>query len=284
MILIPIAGVLAVVTGVYCIVHNKCLVVNRYEIAFDNLPKTFSGKKILHLSDLHKKTFGNDYECLIKKSHAEKPDYIFFTGDLYSRTETELEGKVRLMDRLRQIAPVYYIIGNHELDHIERTEKLICQLEPLGIHVLRNSKARLFSGADYIDVYGVDFGLQYFVNADGGYSHLPEVTEEHLHKLIGEADNSKFNILLAHTPFPFECYAKWGADMTFSGHCHGGVVRLPFIGGLLSPERKFFPKYSKGIYEKYENGRVRRMLVSAGLGKFRVNNPAEIVVLTMKSS
>ena len=99
-------------------------------------------------------------------------------------------------------------------------------------------------------------------------------------KLVGSPDRSSVCFLLAHDPLPFKAYAGWGADVTFSGHIHGGVIRLPFIGGLLSPERKFFPKYSKGLYHI---GRSK-LVVSAGLGKFRLNNPSQLLLITLKQA
>ena len=80
-------------------------------------------------------------------------------------------------------------------------------------------------------------------------------------------------MLLAHNPLFAEAYSQWGADMTFSGHVHGGAVRI-FGKGVLSPERKFFPKYTKGVYTV---GNMK-LLVTSGIGKLRLFNPAEMVV------
>ncbi|MBQ7751602.1 MAG: metallophosphoesterase [Clostridia bacterium] len=270
---------LAVALGVYCVLHNKKLVVTRYELEFDKLPKAFSGKKILQISDLHKKTYGENYGRLIDVCKETTPDYIVFTGDLYSRSEVQLDHKAVLMKRLQEIAPVYYVTGNHELDFPEKTEYLMPKIEEVGVTVLRNAKTRIYSDDEYINIYGAEFDISHYINEhEGTYSKLPAITEQVLDDLLGQADVTEFNLLLAHTPFPFECYAKWGADLTFSGHCHGGAIRLPFVGGLLSPERKFFPKYSKGVY----NEGSAKMVVSAGLGKFRINNPPELVLVTLK--
>lgn len=85
--------------------------------------------------------------------------------------------------------------------------------------------------------------------------------------------------LLAHSPFPAESYFAWGADLTLSGHVHGGIVRIPGIGGLLSPERKLFPKYSKGLYTK--DGKY--LYVNCGIGKLRLGNPPEVTMLELHS-
>lgn len=277
------AAVFTAAAGVYCMIQNRQLKLSEYEAVFENLPKAFSGKKILQLSDLHTKTYGDDYDNLINSCKASGPDYIFFTGDLYSRNEASLEHKTVLMKRLREIAPVYYVFGNHEADTPEKAEPLAEKLEQCGIHVLRNQKTRLYIGEDFINIYGADIERKYYKNSEGTYSDLPKLTADELEKMLGKADRRHFNILLAHTPFPFREYAKWGADLIFSGHCHGGVIRIPKVGGLLSPERKFLPEYTKGVYVNNENEKAAKMIVSTGLGKFRLQNPSEIVIVTLKT-
>ena len=269
--------------GIYCMIQNRQLCMTEYEIVFEKLPSVFSGKKILQLSDLHTKKYGDNYDNLINSCKTADPDYIFFTGDLYSRNEVNLDHKLVLMKRLRTIAPVYYVFGNHEADTPEKAEVLAIKLEQCGINVLRNKKIRLYSGEEYINVYGADIESKYYKNSKGSYSNLPQLTVEKLDRMLGESDKYHFNILLAHTPFPFINYSKWGADLIFSGHCHGGVIRIPKIGGLLSPERKFLPEYTKGVYANDKNENSAKMVVSAGLGKFRLQNPSEIILVTLRS-
>lgn len=269
--------------GIYCMIQNRQLCMTEYEIVFEKLPSVFSGKKILQLSDLHTKKYGDNYDNLINSCKTADPDYIFFTGDLYSRNEVNLDHKLVLMKRLRTIAPVYYVFGNHEADTPEKAEVLAIKLEQCGINVLRNKKICLYSGEEYINVYGADIESKYYKNSKGSYSNLPQLTVEKLDRMLGESDKYHFNILLAHTPFPFINYAKWGADLIFSGHCHGGVIRIPKIGGLLSPERKFLPEYTKGVYANDKNENSAKMVVSAGLGKFRLQNPSEIILVTLRS-
>ena len=263
---------------------NRRLDTTEYTIKSDRLPDAFSGKKILHLSDLHQERFGENYSILVDACRAVKPDYIFFTGDLYSRQEKSISDKPLLMKLLKELAPVYYIPGNHEVETPERAEALYYKLEQAGVHILRNSQARLFVGEEYINVYGLEVERKYYKNDDGRYRNLPEMKVRDVGNALGKAEKVRFNMLLAHTPFPFEAYAEWGADLTFSGHCHGGIVRLPLLGGILSPERKFFPKYTKGVYSCNKYANKAKMIVSAGLGKFRLFNPAEIVVVTLEAN
>jgi len=182
------------------------------------------------------------------------------------------------MQRLMKIAPVYYVLGNHEADVPEKTYALNLKLKHEGVRVMLNDKEKLCCGEDFVNIYGLALGKKFYKNDNGTHRNLKPVTANVMQSCLGKAEDG-CNILLAHTPLPFEEYADWGANLTFSGHIHGGIVRLPVVGGVLSPERKFFPKYSKGIYEY--NG--AKMVVSAGLGKFRLLNPAEIVCVTLRT-
>lgn len=276
-------GLSALIAGGYCFASNHRLVTTEYTLCLEKLPRKFSGKKILQLSDLHKKNFGDNYDILINSCEATRPDYIFFTGDLYSRAEFDLDKKVVLMKRLKEIAPAYYIFGNHETETPNKAKTLAKKLKEIGIITLLNQSEKIYVDDAFVNVYGLNIPVPYFKNADGRYKHLPMLTEKDVVQMVGKPNKNEFNILLAHSPFPFEEYAKWGADLTFSGHCHGGIVRLPLLGGILSPERKFFPKYTKGIYSCNKYNKDSKMIVSAGLGKFRVGNPAEIVVINLES-
>ena len=99
--------------------------------------------------------------------------------------------------------------------------------------------------------------------------------------LVGKANRDRFQILLAHNPVYFEEYARWGADLVLSGHVHGGIVRLPFLGGVISPAFTLFPKYDGGKFERGDS----TMLLGRGLGTHtlpvRMWNPGEIVLVTL---
>ncbi|MGN1113928.1 MAG: metallophosphoesterase [Oscillospiraceae bacterium] len=252
-----------------------------YTISSSKLPQSFEGKKILQLSDLHQRQFGNNQKKLVEQCKKEKPDYIVFTGDLYSRNQSfdEICRKHIFMRELRKTASVYYILGNHEEETLSKAEPFIDLLEYDGINVLRNELSRIYIGDEFINLYGLEIGKEYYKSENNSYRNLPQITADNLDKAFGKAEKDQFNILLAHSPFYFKEYEKWGADLVFSGHCHGGVIRLPVIGGVLSPQRTFFPEYTKGVY-RHKNS---AMIVSAGLGKFRAFNPAEIVSVTLKA-
>lgn len=278
-----VSGLLAAfVAAGYFVVNNREITVTKKDLECSRLPESFDGKKILVLSDLHKKRYGDNFNNIMGFCKAQSPDFIFFAGDLYSRDETDMKPKAAFMARLQSIAPTYYIVGNHELFQPECLEALCVKLEDIGVTVLRNSKAVLEQGGQSIDLYGLQLPLRYYINSDWSYRDLPVPSVEYLQRKLGKPCPDRCTLLLAHDPFFFESYAQWGADVTFSGHCHGGIIRFPLIGGLLSPERKFFPRYTKGIYNSRTFGTDRKLVVTSGLGKFRLNNPSEILVCTLK--
>lgn len=261
-----------IVTGIAVLVVSNCLIdVTRYEINCDR------DLKILHLSDLHKKKFGKHYSRLFEKINGERFDIICFTGDLISRSERVFDEKIKFMKRLTEIAPVYYIGGNHECDVPQSFEGLKKKLCEKGIHILENQTEIFTKDGENTAVSGLSPEQKFYKNEKGGYSGLEKITCDYLNEKLGKKGD-EFTVLLAHSPFGFEEYAKWGADLTLCGHVHGGVVRLPFVKGVLSPERKFFPKFSAGKFKK-DNC---TMIVSRGLGKLRVLNSSEIVIITLK--
>lgn len=261
------------------IIENSRISVSKYRVSCRGLPREFRGFRILHLSDFHGKSFGKGYERLLSKIEPLHPDIIFITGDIISRTEKKYERKLTLVSRLIKIAPVYISVGNHEMENKDATRPMLEAMAHLGAHVLVNGKERLYRGNEVLDIYGLALAPYFYKNSDGTYTNLPPVMRADVEELCGKNDERVFSILLAHSPIPFEEYEKWGADLVFSGHMHGGVIRIPFINkGVLSPERVFFPEFTQGVYRKFG----ANMIVSRGLGKFRLFNPSEIVLVSLK--
>ncbi len=271
-------GAAAAAGAGWTLVQNRQLMTSKYELEMKGLPAGFEGKRILLLSDLHKKRYGEGFSNLINSCAFLEPDLIFFTGDLFSRDEINLKPKLVLMQRLLKIAPVYYILGNHETDAPKRSEKLIADLRAEGVCVLRNESTEISFGEDSITLWGLELPRECYRSDSSLYRKLRPVTAELVEELLGRPDPDRKNFLLAHTPLPLKAYSEWGADAVFSGHVHGGVVRLPLIGGILSPERRFFPKYTRGLYSYNDT----KLVLSAGLGKFRLNNPSQIILVTLK--
>lgn len=257
------------------ILSNIFITTTEITVKSEKLPEGFQGFKILHLSDLHLKKFGYNYKRLIDKINAEKFDVVVFTGDLISRTEVDTSGKLFLMKELLKKAPVYFIYGNHEVENPKTTEEMCNQLVKIGVRILDNQTIPIFKNGDTINISGLTIDKQFYKNIDKTYKNLPIPDLRYINYRIGGKSN--FTVLLAHTPFPFNSYAQWGADLTLCGHVHGGVVRLPLVKGVLSPERRFFPKFSAGLYKKGNS----QMIVNRGLGKPRLFNNSEIIIITL---
>lgn len=273
------------VCGAYLITRKNELKIYHYDIVNSKIPKAFEGYRILHLSDLHGKSYGENGQNLVDVCAEFSPDIILFTGDLFSRSENifTIKRRIPMMKSLNRIAPVYYIWGNHEAAVPDKAGLMNGRLSEEGITVLRNESVRIYSEDEYINLYGLELEEKYYKNSDGSYGDLPKVTTEVLRSKLGTADKNKFNLLMAHTPMPFDAYADWGADLTLAGHVHGGIIRIGGVG-LLSPERKFFPKYTKGLYLHETADGKALMEVSSGLGKFRLNNPEMISLCVLRRS
>jgi len=175
------------------------------------------------------------------------------------------------------IAPVYYVTGNHEA-RISEYGKLKTALEITGVTVLENERTVLEKDGDTITLLGIDdpsFTADYLTGDSAA------VVKNTLDDLVTEGVG--YTVLLSHRPELFDVYAESGVNLVFSGHAHGGQIRLPFIGGLAAPNQGLFPKYDAGLFTEGDTN----MVVSRGLGNslfpFRVNNRPEIVVVQLTS-
>lgn len=228
--------------------------------------------RMVHLSDLHKRSFGKNNFRLVGCVRREKPDIIVLTGDLVTRTETDFTTVIRTIDKLCRIAPVVMIYGNHEMSlPDDKAAEFSEMLARTDVILLKNDYMTLNKDRRSIRIYGLHESYTTYKKNEG-YRDLDRLYVDDINEMLGKCPEGEV-MLLAHNPLFGRVYAEWGAEYTLSGHVHGGVVRL-FGKGLLSPERRMIPKYSKGIYTI---GKMK-LLVSAGLGKLRLFDPAEIVV------
>jgi predicted MPP superfamily phosphohydrolase len=251
------------------------ITVSKYEIKSNRIPKKFDKFKIVHLSDFH--SYGNDNIEIVEKINKEHPNIIVMTGDMVSKYDVNFEKFLNLAEVLSKKYEIYYIVGNHEIRLRKDDLNLIMkELHKFGIKVLNDEKVTLIRENESINIYGIDIPLPYYK-----IINKPLNIEEVINVAIHKCNENEYNILLAHNPLFFPEYAKYNVDLTLSGHIHGGMIRLPFIGAILSPERKFFPKYSSGVYEINN----KKLLVSRGLGHsrpgIRLFNKREIVSITL---
>ncbi len=236
--------------------------------------KLGSGIKIAHISDLHHRRFGKNNARLLKSIRREAPDIILISGDLVSRDCTDFSEARALLTELGKIAPVYMANGNHETDllpqYYAEFERSVRDADAV---LLRNGSLLVPIKGRKLNIFGFEAESTVY-KKDGSYRGLDEVTIKEMNEKLGKASDGEV-LLIAHNPLFAEIYADWGANYTFSGHLHGGAAKIPFTDiGLLSPERRLFPKYSKGIYTVGD----MKLLVSGGLGKLRLFNPPEVVI------
>lgn len=253
--------------------------ISHYSICSDLLPDTFDGFRIIHLSDLHNKVFDNNNARLIAMIEAEEPDIIIMTGDMISHSAPNTEQFLTLVKNLRKLCPVYYVNGNHELsdlddDEFERVQNVLAEY---GAVCLDNTSTELYRGDEYIRLCGLCYTAEYYRGVREYKRGWKAFMLTDMIDYIGIRQPDEFTMLLAHNPLDFEVHAEWGADVSFGGHIHGGFVRLPIVKGLVSPERKLFPKYKEGVYKIGDSS----LVVSRGLGNIRINNPPEIVSVTL---
>lgn len=262
-----IAMILAVGVCVLCYYENNHLVVSNYCFLSEMVPEEFDGFKIVHISDLHNKSFGKANEKLISRISEQNPDIIVITGDIIDSYRTDIEVAVEFVREASKICPVYYSTGNHEHRLLDiRYEELMQGITDAGGIVLDNEK---------VDIRNQDADLA-LVGVDDSY-----LQGDMMKKLL--EGNEKLSIVLAHEPDYLTRYAESGANLVLSGHAHGGQFRIPGLGGLVAPGQGIFPKLTEGMHESGNT----RMIISRGLGNsiipIRLFNEPEIVCIELKS-
>lgn len=252
-----------------------------YSIQSKRLPAAFDGFRIAHLSDLHGALYGPGNQLLLRQIDESRPHIIAMTGDMAAEGEDAAASLIGLCRSLARHYPVYYITGNHEQALQKHVLKdLLDSLKKLGITILENSWTTISRKGTFLKLYGLVTPMVYYKDPLGEYVKGIHFSKEDTRTALGDFDSSFYTVLLSHNPLYYPSYRDWGADLTLSGHIHGGIIRIPKLGGLLSPDLSLFPKYDGGIFE--ENG--RHLVVSRGLGNnflVRVCNPPELVIITL---
>lgn len=267
-IIISSLAVFVIAFTVWMIWGNVALTVSDYRVESDEIPEAFDGFRICQVSDLHNDELGEDSKRLIDAIKDREPDIILLTGDLIDRKRTNIDVAINFAEKAAEIAPTYYINGNHEAAIPEDYAVLKEKLVSVGVVVLENQSVTVERGGEYIKIIGLN---------DQNFGYIQ--SNDELCELRG--DEGDFSILLAHRPTDFSQYATCDFDLVFSGHLHGGQFRLPFLGGLYAPSYGFFPEYDGGMYEREEGV----LIVSRGVGNssfpIRFNNPREIIIVEL---
>lgn len=256
---------------------NTALELNRYTVASSRLPEGFDGYRIAHVSDLHNTEMGKDNEKLLKMLQEAEPDMIAITGDLIDCRRTDMEVALQFTAAAMEIAPCYYVAGNHEA-RISGYEELKEQLKEQGVVVLEDMRIELEQEGETILLLGVNDPAFQNVYV---YDEAEAVMKGKLQEL--SSGGNEFTILLSHRPELFENYVDGNIDLVLSGHAHGGQFRLPFVGGVLVPDQGWFPEYDAGLFVE----ETTTMIISRGIGNsafpFRFNNRPEVILIELES-
>jgi hypothetical protein len=239
-------------------------------------------QRIVYLSDLHENCFGKENEKLTAAIREMKPDVILLGGDLIigKGNRVETDHALAFLKGLSGLCPVYYCYGNHEtrVKHTQAFQKYEREVKKLSVTILNNKHVHLpLDGADF-EIYGLDLENDYYRKKKIFHARRKIFYGQESSAHTSSTQGARVKILLAHSPNFFEEYVKWRPDFIFSGHNHGGIVRMPGGRGVIATDGLLFPKYSYGLYQKEDS----TMILSAGAGthtiKFRLNNSSEFVV------
>ncbi len=288
--MIKIILIIVAVFIVYCLIEMirelRDFRVTKYRICSQKLNGIKREKKIIFLSDLHNRMYGEENERLLESIRNQHPDLILIGGDMLVRKDGNSYDKtVHFLAKLPGICPVYCANGNHEQklkelpDKYEQSyEEYKKALTASGIHMLENASETVKLDEVPVKLSGLEIPLGAYARFGKKELSLKEITDR-----IGEHGDD-YQILLAHHPGYMKEYLTYGADLILGGHYHGCVVQLPWIGGVISTNFTLFPKYSGGIYQEGEQTAV----VSRGLGThsvpLRLWNWPELIVLELSGN
>lgn len=269
--------------------ERDCFVVEETELVS---PKIKRPRTVVFLSDLHDKEFGAGNERLLGALRSVRPDMVLIGGDtmVAKAGKARLDVTRRLLDGLCRLwteedykkqPRIFYGNGNHE-QRLRRETGTYGKLYQEFLGLLRERNIGYLSDEtvqadEDICISGLDIDKIYYRDL------IPaKMSAEYVRQHLGKADGTKFQILLAHSPLFFDAYADWGADLALAGHFHGGTIRLPGLGGVMTPQYQFFLPYCAGTFERAG----RHMIVSRGLGTHSINirifNKPQVVVVKLK--
>ena len=269
---IAITAIIFIVIVALVVAGNYDIETYKYNVKSEKIPESFDGFRIVQVSDLHNAEFDRNNSTVLEPIFNSRPDIIVITGDMIDSGNTDVQVAISFAEKAVNIAPVYYINGNHEARMPKEYNKLKQGLIKAGVTILENDSVDITIGEDTITLIGIDdpaFPMELVDDT------VEQNIAHQLQNIIPENDNYK--VLLAHKPHYFDVYAG-KADLVLSGHAHGGQFIIPFVGGFIAPGQGLFPKYYEGSYIQ-EN---TEMIVSRGIGNsiipFRINNKPQIVI------
>lgn len=258
-------------------VQDKKIVTSFHAFKSDRVSLSFDGFRMTQVSDFHNMYIGKDSRILLEKVRETSPDVILVTGDVIDRRTPNEKRALKFLRDLTEIAPTYYVTGNHEA-YYRKFEDFYTKVIMTDVISVCDRDAYVHRGDDYIKISGVH---DVRVFGDDTNLNLYDEYAEYLEERFTDMED-KLTILLAHRPDLIHMYSKYDVDMIFSGHAHGGQFRVPFIGGLYAPDQGVLPKYTEGMHEM--NG--SKMYISRGLGNsrfpWRLFNKPELIVVDLE--
>lgn len=281
--IILIFGLVAVLAALFFYWQNNAITTTTYNYENPKIPKTFEGFKIVQVSDLHNKNF---HGVLADKIIDAKPDIVVITGDMIDSRRTNIPDAMALIEAIKGVAPVYYVSGNHE-QRSPAFEALKMALLKQGVQIIDGQYVRLDYEGESIGLLGIADPLSRFSEYDANFENDSDFVLKTVRTIFqSNAVQTDFNILLSHRPELGNAYAQSNVDLVFTGHAHGGQVRVPFLGGIVAPNQGFFPKWTEDIHHFTGAGKnITSVVVSRGLGNsivpIRIFNRPELVVVTL---
>lgn len=265
------AALLAALLAAFWYYENDTIQTETFSVVSPDIPEAFSGFRIAVITDLHGRSFGPDNARLIEAVRSSKPDLIALVGDIVDE-HTDLAMLPPLCRGLSGIAPCFYVTGNHEWIRKDLPQ-VLDTIKDCGVTVLANDYRTLTLGGQQILLAGV--------HDPNGPSDM--TTPEALTARLRAEYPEDYLVVLNHRNDALDQWAALGADLVISGHAHGGVIRIPFVGGLVSTNRTLFPKNTEGLCR--QGGTI--MAVSRGMGytgpHVRLFNRPELMVLELQS-
>lgn len=245
---------------------NNKLIPTFYQVQSN---KVVDNVRIVVISDLHLKEFGESNVRLVDKIQSYHPNIIAIVGDMNMENNPDYSIVINLCARLNAVAPVYYALGNHEIDAmLFNDSQIYYDLKAAGINVFNNEMETVEVGLSKLDIIGLTQNPKEF----------REYGKKFFDKAMETDDN--FKLVLNHYPENFDGVLEdYPIDLALCGHAHGGQVRLPFIGGLYSADQGLFPKLCDGYHEIGNS----KLIITRGLGSSgimpRINNAPEIAIV-----
>lgn len=263
--------VVFLVGGGYLYWGNTALQTTNITVTDDKLPAAFQDFTIVQISDLHNTRFGSKQQRLLNTVAQQHPDIIVITGDFFDSYHPNLTPSLEFIDGAVDIAPVYYVPGNHESRRPEEYAQLKERMKTAGVFILDNKRATIEKEDNAIQLCGI--------NDPNFFNGSSQALLTELHQLTD--NTTDYTILLAHRP-NLRLYAQANVQLVLSGHAHGGQFRF-LQKGFIAPNQGLLPEYTSGLYELDGT----QMVVSRGLGNsiipMRVNNRPEVVTITLQT-